>query len=85
MLHGMGLAGWFDNANAVLIGRPAGPNDDDDFTQFDAIADALGMLTIPVIYDMDFGHVPPQGVLINGALARVQVNESVQTITQTTA
>ena len=43
------------------------------------------MLTVPVIYDMDFGHVPPQGVLINGALARVQVNESVQSITQTTA
>ena len=85
MMHGMGLAGWFDNANAVLIGRPAGPNDDDDFTQFDALADALAMLTVPVIYDMDFGHVPPQGVLINGALARVQVNESVQSITQTTA
>lgn len=85
MFHGLRLAGWFDNANAVLLGRPAGPNDEDHFTQFDAIADALGSLTIPVIYDMDFGHVPPQGVLINGALARVQVNDDAQSITQQTA
>ncbi len=70
MLHHMKLAGWFKHANAILVGRTAAPNAH-TFTQHDAMVDALGDLGIPVIYDMDIGHVPPQAILVNGALATV--------------
>jgi muramoyltetrapeptide carboxypeptidase LdcA involved in peptidoglycan recycling len=81
MLHGLRLAGWFDAATAVLFGRAAG-HDEDDFTQFDALTDALGSLPIPVIYDVDFGHVPPQMSLVNGALATIEITESSASLTQ---
>jgi muramoyltetrapeptide carboxypeptidase LdcA involved in peptidoglycan recycling len=82
MLHGLRLAGWFDAANAVLLGRAAGHNED-GFTQFDAVTDALGSLTVPVLYDMDFGHVPPQLTLVNGAQATISVTADSATLTQT--
>ncbi len=71
-LHQFKLAGWFKHANAVLLGRSMAPQGRKNFSQHDAIADALGDLDIPVIYDMDIGHQPPQHLLINGARARVR-------------
>jgi muramoyltetrapeptide carboxypeptidase LdcA involved in peptidoglycan recycling len=71
MFEHMRLAGWFKHANAVLIGRTSAP-DGHNYTQLQAMSDALGPLGIPVVYDMDIGHVPPQAMLINGALATVR-------------
>ena len=45
-LHGMRLAGWFDHARAVLVGRTPAP-DADGLTQHEAVADALGGLGDP--------------------------------------
>lgn len=73
MLHGLRLAGWFDGARAVLLGR-TGAKASGDFTQDDAVEDALGQLDVPVVRDVDFGHVPPGNVLVNGALARVTMD-----------
>ena len=64
-LHGMRLAGWFDHARAVLIGRTPAP-DSPDYTQRDAVADALGGLGVPVVLDVECGHVPPQMPFVNG-------------------
>jgi muramoyltetrapeptide carboxypeptidase len=71
--HQFALAGWFDRASAVLIGRSPAP-DSDTYTQHAAIADALGGLAargVPVLYDVDIGHQPPQMLVVNGAQARV--------------
>ncbi|WP_298455117.1 S66 peptidase family protein [uncultured Cellulomonas sp.] len=65
-LHGMRLAGWFDAATGVLVGRTAAP-DSPGLTQQDAVRDALGTLGVPVVLDVDCGHVPPQLALVNGA------------------
>ncbi len=70
-LHGMRLAGVFDNADAVLIGRTYAP-DSPGFTQHDAVRDALGDLDIPILADVECGHWAPYMPLVNGALARVQ-------------
>ena len=84
MLHCVRLAGWCDNANAVLIGRSAGTQLR-EFTVRDCLLDALRDLPIPVIYDMDIGHLPPQLILINGALATLQFNPGQHHLTQTLA
>lgn len=80
-LHGLRHAGWFEHANAVLVGRTRA-TDADGFTQRDAVADALGGLGIPVVLDVECGHVPPFLPLVNGALARVVVDDDRHEITQ---
>ncbi|TWP33324.1 S66 family peptidase [Leekyejoonella antrihumi] len=81
-LHAMRLAGWFDHANAILVGRTSAPASG-GFTQQDAVLDAVGDLGVPVIMDMDFGHVPPYLCFVNGAVGHVVVGGDRQEITQT--
>ena len=78
----MRLAGWFDAARAVLVGRTAAP-DSDGFTQRDAVLSVLGDLDVPVVLDVDCGHPPPHLALVNGALAELAVDGEVQRLTQT--
>ncbi len=84
MLHAMRLAGWFEHANGVLLGRTRAPTSG-EFTQDDAARDALGRLGIPVLADLDFGHVPPCHVFVNGAVAQVSIDDDRQEIVQTLA
>jgi muramoyltetrapeptide carboxypeptidase LdcA involved in peptidoglycan recycling len=83
-LHALRLAGWFDRAAAVLVGRTSAP-DHPDLTQREAVVDALGRLEVPIVWDLEIGHVPPHLPLINGALARVVVDGDRREITQTLA
>lgn len=83
-LHSLRLAGWFDRAVAVLVGRTNAP-DHEDMTQREAVLDALGRLDRPIVWDLEIGHVPPHLPLVNGALARVVVDGDTREITQTLA
>lgn len=81
-LHGMRLAGFFDEANAVLVGRTPAP-DAGSLTQHQAVLDALGPLNVPVIADVECGHVAPYLPLVNGARGRVVLTSSRNELTQT--
>lgn len=81
-LHGMRLAGFFDSARAVLVGRTKAP-DSDTMTQHEAVLDALGSLDIPIIADVDCGHVQPSMPIVNGALGRVQFRDGQGSLVQT--
>ena len=83
-LHSLRLAGWFDRAAAVLVGRTSAP-DHEDLTQREAVLDALGRLDVPIVWDLEIGHVPPHLPLVNGALARVVVDGDTREITQSIA
>ena len=83
-LHALRLAGWFDRAVAVLVGRTSAP-DHPDLTQREAVVDALGRLDLPIVWDLEIGHVPPHLPLVNGALARVVVDGDRREITQALA
>jgi muramoyltetrapeptide carboxypeptidase LdcA involved in peptidoglycan recycling len=81
MLRSLKLAGWFDDANGILLGRTAGPSNE-ELSQDDAARRALGDLDVPVIVDFDTGHQPPQMPLVNGALADVSLSGDGGVITQ---
>ncbi|WP_346767653.1 hypothetical protein [Knoellia koreensis] len=80
-LHGLRLAGWFERANAVLVGRTNAP-DAPKLTQREAVLDALGRLDLPIVFDLEIGHVPPHLPLVNGALATVTVDGDTREIVQ---
>jgi muramoyltetrapeptide carboxypeptidase LdcA involved in peptidoglycan recycling len=80
-LHGLRLAGWFDHANAILIGRTNAP-DNPKLTQREAVLDALQRLNIPIVFDLEIGHVPPHLPLINGAHATVTIDNNTHEIMQ---
>ena len=72
LLHHLRFAGWFDRATGVLVGRTPAPASE-GFSQTDALHHALGDLPVPVLHEVDIGHVPPQMPLVNGALATVSL------------
>jgi len=80
-LWSMRLAGWFTHARAVMVGRTHA-TDSPRFTQLDAVRSALGDLEVPVVLDVDCGHVVPACALVNGALARLRVGPGGAGLTQ---
>ena len=79
MLWNMRLAGWFDKLAGIMIGRSAGPQRQ-TFSHTDALHDVFDDLSVPVIYDTDIGHRPPQMTLVNGALATVETSHKRGTV-----
>jgi muramoyltetrapeptide carboxypeptidase len=54
-------------------------------SQHEAVLDALGGLGVPLIADVECGHVPPYLPIVNGALGRVTYGDGPGTLTQTLA
>ena len=73
-LHRLRWAGWLDDLAGVLVGRSAAPDTSAtaDMRYADALQATLGALPCPVLVDVDIGHLPPQMLLVNGAVADVR-------------
>lgn len=83
-LWNLRLAGWFEDLNGIVIGRsnnPA-PKSSDGITYEEALKDVLSDLSVPVIYDVDIGHRPPQFNIINGALGELAFSNGRGSLTQ---
>ncbi|MGC4017379.1 MAG: LD-carboxypeptidase [Luteolibacter sp.] len=80
----MKLAGWFDGLAGLVFGRSAARDvtDPEVLGYLDAVTSVVGDLGIPILYDADFGHQPPQMALVNGALASIQWEEGRATVLQ---
>ncbi|RXY99978.1 S66 family peptidase [Fictibacillus sp. S7] len=78
----MKLAGWFDGCSGILFGRSAANEPVGGYTVEDVYQDLAKELQIPIIYDIDCGHMPPQVTLINGAWAEVEVSGGKGTVLQ---
>lgn len=78
----MKLAGWFNHCSGLMFGRSSGNKPFDNYTVEDVYQELAEELQLPVIYDADFGHVPPQMTLINGAFAEVEVSRGKGTLKQ---
>lgn len=78
----MKYAGWFDNCAGLLFGRSAANEAVEGYTVEMMYADFAQELGLPLAYDIDVGHMPPQLVLVNGAYARVAIENGQGVITQ---
>ena len=63
----MKQAGWFNNARGFLIGRTPVLKEYFDFNYTDSLHKAFDDLNVPVFYDLDIGHLPPQWSMVNGS------------------
>ena len=75
-------SGWFKYCNGVIIGRPDGYKDTHDFTLIDALKQGIGDVNVPVLYDADIGHIPPQMQIVNGAIGKVEFADGKATVWQ---
>ena len=71
-----GAMGLLQALGAILLARPGGDVAPSDFSKYDEIvhevvSDELGLVDLPVVTGMDFGHTDPVFVLPYGALAEV--------------
>lgn len=73
-LYQMKQSGWFNNAKGFLIGRTRSQTTVNDFTYLDVLHKIFDDLNVPVIYDVDIGHVAPQWTMINGSYAKFEYN-----------
>lgn len=78
----MKLAGWFDHCAGILFGRSDANQPIDNYGIEDVYQDLLHELQVPIIYDIDCGHLPPQITFINGAYAEITVLDGKGTVKQ---
>lgn len=78
----MKMAGWFDNAKGFILGRTNSKETIEDFSYEDALHDIFDELKVPVVYDVDFGHVAPQWTIVNGAFAEFEYSDGKGSLNQ---
>jgi muramoyltetrapeptide carboxypeptidase len=78
----MKLAGWFENCTGIMFGRSPANTPVDHYTAEDVYQELADELQIPIVYDIDCGHVPPQITFINGAFGEIQVGAGKATVLQ---
>ncbi|MDD7402368.1 MAG: LD-carboxypeptidase [Butyribacter sp.] len=68
-------AGWFQYTKGFLIGRPLCFGEEMfGLNHYQAVADVLAKYQVPILMDLDIGHIPPMMPMVNGALATVTAN-----------
>lgn len=67
-------AGWFEHVKGFLIGRPMLFGQEMmGLDHYHAVVDLLKEYNVPVIMDLDIGHLSPMMPIISGAYAKVEV------------
>ncbi len=67
-------AGWFEHLKGFLIGRPLCMGQEMfGIDQYRAVTDMLSEYKVPIIMDLDIGHLSPMMPIICGSTARVTV------------
>ena len=65
-------AGWFEHVKGFLIGRPLCFGEEMfGIDQYRAVTDLLKEYEVPIVMDMDIGHLAPMMPMVCGATAKV--------------
>ncbi|TKD69366.1 S66 family peptidase [Pseudalkalibacillus hwajinpoensis] len=78
----MKLAGWFKNCSGILFGRSPANTPVGNYVIEDVYNDLFEEIQVPILYDIDCGHVPPQNTFINGCYAEVELTNGKGTVVQ---
>ena len=66
-------SGWFKYVKGFMIGRPLHFGEVNiNCDQYNAVTDLLSEFKVPIVMDLDIGHLSPMMPLITGAKARVK-------------
>lgn len=65
-------AGYFENCNGIIFGRPLMIREDYDISYEQTIKDAFEDLKIPIIINADIGHISPQIPIVTGSILEVE-------------
>ena len=75
--------GYFKNVKGFLIGRSFVQREyTASFTFKDAVERALRKCNVPIVYNVDIGHVPPQMYIVNGSYATFKYEDGKGVLTQ---
>lgn len=67
-------AGWFEHLKGFMIGRPLCFGEEAfGIDQYRAVTDLLSEYNVPIIMDLDIGHLAPMMPMICGSTAKVSV------------
>ena len=76
----MDHAGWFRHVKGFLIGRPLHMGETMmGLDQYHAVVDLLKKYDVPILMDLDIGHLPPMLPLVTGSMAEVTCNPATGT------
>lgn len=64
-------SGYFKYTKGFIFGKPAMYKCDYNISYEETLKDILKSLKVPVIYNADIGHVPPQISIINGSIVDI--------------
>lgn len=64
-------SGYFRYTKGFIFGRPAICEETYNISYEETLKDILEDLHVPVIYNADIGHVPPQLVILNGSVVEI--------------
>ncbi len=82
VLWGFENAGWFEHVSGFIFGRPMVYGTEAfGFDQYNAVTGILEKYNVPIVMDVDLGHLPPQIPIITGSVAEVTASEEKLTIT----
>lgn len=73
-------AGWFRYVKGFMFGRPGQSESMMGLDEYEAVFYYTRKYNVPVIMDMDIGHMPPMMPLIVGAVAEVEINGNEATV-----
>lgn len=74
-------AGWFKNVKGFIIGRPlSGMEDCLGLNRFDAVKEVVEKYNVPIVFDVDLGHLSPSMPLITGSFAEVELKDNHLTV-----
>ena len=87
MLRSLAAVGVLKRIRGLLVGRPGGQVAPQRFAEYDqAILNIMveeeGLINIPIVTNMDFGHTDPMLVLPYGAQTRIDCDQQIIEITE---
>lgn len=84
VLWQMKEAGWFQYLKGFLIGRPMFYGEEAfGLDQYQAVTDLLAEYNVPIIMDLDIGHLAPMLPIVCGGTAKVKIKGNDVTIQYT--